>query len=72
MLVIRYCVWNFYDIKFVVTALSAFVTSCRWVDSTGREESLAADKVRAVRVDRQDGTSINRECRTQSCDLQAV
>jgi len=39
--------------------------------NTERENSLAADEVTAVRVSRQDRTSINREYRTQPCELQA-
>jgi len=38
-LVIRYCVWDFYDITFIVTALSAFVTSSLWVNKYRKRDN---------------------------------
>jgi len=70
-LVIRYCVWDIYDIRFVVTAFFDFVTSYLWVDKYRKENLIAADKVTAVHVVREDRTSIIREYRKQSCELQA-
>lgn len=32
MIVIKYCAWGFYDISFLVTALSALVTRNLWAD----------------------------------------
>jgi hypothetical protein len=71
MLVIRYCVWDFYDIRSIVTAFLILLQAIFGLMSTWRENSLSADKVTPVRVARQDGNSIIHECRTQSCDLQA-
>ena len=46
-LVIRYCVWDIYDIRF---ELFDFVTSYLCFDKYRKENSIAADKVTAVHV----------------------
>ena len=38
MLVIRYYVWYFYDIRIIVEALSLFVTKNLWADKYGKIE----------------------------------